>query len=296
MSIKDNFPIVSPSLNLDFSNTKVLDPRITFSRPTSAVYYDGQTVTKAEENLLKYSQELDNGFWFQQNISVFADSEISPDGTTTTELFTETTTNGTHYLQNNNSLALNGFPIAIGNNYVASVFFKKGTGATAPDWVSIYLADGFPTGTYANFNLSTVAVGNKGANVTANIYDVGNGWYRCSISAESSGATSTGRVYFTLKNNIDSVNILPSYVGQITSNIFIWGAQLEQSSTVGNYIATESTTITLENAQGTQLNIDPTNGFDTTYPMTFELASNTSLVVKVKGSDGTVRSATLTLA
>jgi hypothetical protein len=30
--------------------------------------------------------------------------------------------------------------------------------------------------------------------------------------------------------------------------------------------------------------------------MTFELTSNTSLVIKVKGSDGTVRSTTLTLA
>jgi hypothetical protein len=30
--------------------------------------------------------------------------------------------------------------------------------------------------------------------------------------------------------------------------------------------------------------------------MVFQLTSNTSLVVKVKGSDGTVRSATLTLA
>jgi len=35
---------------------------------------------------------------------------------------------------------------------------------------------------------------------------------------------------------------------------------------------------------------------DTTYPMAFELASDTELVVKVKGSDGVLRSATLTLA
>jgi len=63
MSISQNYPLTSPSLSLDFANTKALDPRITFSRPTSAVYYDGQTVTKAEENLLTYSEDVSQAVW-----------------------------------------------------------------------------------------------------------------------------------------------------------------------------------------------------------------------------------------
>ena len=49
------YPVVRPSLNLDFANSKQLDPRITFNRLTTATYYDGKTSAKAEENLLKNS-------------------------------------------------------------------------------------------------------------------------------------------------------------------------------------------------------------------------------------------------
>jgi hypothetical protein len=42
MSIKASFPDIKPSLMLDFANTKRLDPRITFTRATTATYYDGQ--------------------------------------------------------------------------------------------------------------------------------------------------------------------------------------------------------------------------------------------------------------
>ena len=56
MTIQTLYPDVSPSLNLSFALTKQLDPRITFARASSARYYDGKTVAKAEENLLLQSQ------------------------------------------------------------------------------------------------------------------------------------------------------------------------------------------------------------------------------------------------
>ena len=80
-------------------------------------------------------------------------------------------------------------------------------------------------------------------------------------------------------------------------SVYLWGAQLEKSSTLGNYIATTTSAISLENAVGaTQLQVLSSSLIDTTYPMAFELASDTELVVKVKGSDGVLRYATLTLA
>ena len=48
-----------PSLNLDFANTKELDPRISFSRNSTATYYDG-TSAKAEENLFNNSTDYTN--------------------------------------------------------------------------------------------------------------------------------------------------------------------------------------------------------------------------------------------
>lgn len=58
MATKDLYPSIRPSLNLDFANSKVLDPRINFSRASAATYYDGKTVAKAEENLLLNSAIL----------------------------------------------------------------------------------------------------------------------------------------------------------------------------------------------------------------------------------------------
>ena len=58
MAIQSNFPAIRPSLLLDFANSKRLDPRITFTRASTARYYDGSTVAKAEENLFVRSQEF----------------------------------------------------------------------------------------------------------------------------------------------------------------------------------------------------------------------------------------------
>jgi len=51
MSIASLYPSINPSLLLDFANSKVLDPRITFTRTTPATYYDRVTTATAEENL-----------------------------------------------------------------------------------------------------------------------------------------------------------------------------------------------------------------------------------------------------
>jgi len=40
MSIRNLYPLTKPSLNLDFSNTKALDPRITFARASNATFFD----------------------------------------------------------------------------------------------------------------------------------------------------------------------------------------------------------------------------------------------------------------
>jgi hypothetical protein len=42
MSIQQNFPAISPSLNLNFARSKTLDPRITFTRTSSATRVNGQ--------------------------------------------------------------------------------------------------------------------------------------------------------------------------------------------------------------------------------------------------------------
>src|SRR5210317_1766055 len=47
LSITNARPSIRPSLNLDFVNNEVIDPRIDFTRSTTATYYDGKTMAKA---------------------------------------------------------------------------------------------------------------------------------------------------------------------------------------------------------------------------------------------------------
>jgi hypothetical protein len=62
MSITANYPNLRPSLLLDFANSQQLDQRITFSRSTTAPYYDGKTSVLAEQNLLLQSDNLLTGW------------------------------------------------------------------------------------------------------------------------------------------------------------------------------------------------------------------------------------------
>ena len=233
-------------------------------------------------NLFTYSQDFTQAIWTKTDATVASNVATAPDGTLTANTLTEGSATSSHSLSKSIDFS---FPIG---GYFAFSAFVKANGRTQ---VRLATAHGAGGGSiYVDFDLVGVTATPTGTNVTGSIVDVGNGYYRCIMSGQDNNSGNRPATISLLSGGT------LSYAGDGTSGVFLWGAQIEESKTVGNYIATESTAITLENAQGTQLNIDPTTGFDTTYPMAFELASDTSLVVKVKGSDGTVRSATLTLA
>ena len=229
---------VQPSLNLDFANVKKLDPRITFARASEARYYDGKTVSKAEENLFSYSQEFDNAYWTKtNNVTVTANATLAPDGTTTADLLVETVASGSHILGTISGSIPDTSKIS---TFMVSIFAKKGSGATAPDWVQIAL--GGSVSGYANFNLSTGASGNS-SNCTSSIISNVDGWYRLVVQVNTPGASGLA-AYVAFTNNTDATSRYPSYAGLTTSNVFIWGAQAEQRSAVSSYQPTTTQPIT----------------------------------------------------
>lgn len=90
MAIETLYPAIRPSLDLNFAWSKTLDPRITFSRASAATYYDGKTVAKAEENLLKYSNAFNSAAWVKAACTIDSTTEIAPDGTATATKITST--------------------------------------------------------------------------------------------------------------------------------------------------------------------------------------------------------------
>jgi hypothetical protein len=56
--VVNNRPSIRPSLNLDFANSKVLDPRVTFTRASTAAYYDDKGVLRtAAANTARFDHE-----------------------------------------------------------------------------------------------------------------------------------------------------------------------------------------------------------------------------------------------
>jgi hypothetical protein len=227
---------VRPSLLLDFANTKTLDPRITFTRASTATFYDGKTVAKAEENLLQYSQEFDNAYWTKSQATITANSTTAPDGTTTAESLVEGSGTVTPVVTRA------GLPVISGQTYVLSVFAKANTRS----WLRIAQGNSaFGAGDYLTvrsvyFDLTNGVVGTKGSTFTsASITSVGNGWYRCVAIGTAASSTNLG---FDI--GVASADLTGSFTGDGASNIFIWGAQLEQRSSVTAYTATTTAPIT----------------------------------------------------
>lgn len=237
MAIQNNFPAIKPSLMLDFANVKALDPRITFTRASTATFYNGVTTAKAEENLLIRSQEFDAFGWTNNRTSISANSTTAPDGTTTADTLTNTTATGAHAIDQ--STAASGFLIVSGLTYTISVFAKKSTN----DFFQIttfHASNSLGTGR-ANFNLATGAAGSVDGG-TSTITDVGNGWFRCTytVTASASGGVN---FYFGIITSSTAARF-ESYTGLGTEAIFLWGAQVEQRSAVSAYTATTTQPIT----------------------------------------------------
>ena len=227
MTITASFPSVIPSLSLDFANSGVLDNRITFTRSTTGTYYNGYSSAVAEQNLLLQSQTF-NTTWGASFATLVANSIVAPDGTTTA--YTMTSASSSSFTT---GILQSGVSTATGLTY--SIYAKVGTSNF------VCISTNTSTAIYANFNVSTGAVASS-AGCTASIVSVGNGWYRCVMA----NTTLVGNGYATIVGKDADPAGNPWTVGTQASgnNVYIWGAQLENRSTVTAYNATTTTAIT----------------------------------------------------
>ena len=227
-----------PSLDLRFADNKSLVDAtagaslVTFTRASSGTYVGSDGVLRsAVTNLLTNSESLTTGF-SQQNTTVTSDATTAPDGTTTADLSVPNATSGSH------ASFRTSITFAVSTSYAMSVFVKP-SGYTN---FQLAFTSGFNnTNAWANFVLvDNGSLGFTGTSGTATIQALNNGWYRCSLVATSgASATTGGPALLVLDSDRNSRD--PSFAGNNTSGLFIWGAQLEQSATVGDYIPTTST-------------------------------------------------------
>jgi hypothetical protein len=213
-------------LDLKFSEnlslTPVVGPTPSFSRASTGSYFDSTgTLRYANVNLLLYSEQFDNAYWVKTNSSVSLNNTASPDGKITAEKLIEDTSNNAHYIQKT---------ISGGSaTYSLSIYAKAG----GRNWILLGWWDG-AVNRNAYFNISSGSVGTISGSVSASITSVGNGWFRCAVTH-----TSAISVMYAQCAISDGVS---SYVGDGSSGVYIWGAQLEAASSDGQYAKTEAST------------------------------------------------------
>jgi hypothetical protein len=248
MAIQTLYPSISPSLSLDFANVKALDSRVSFVRTTTAAYYDGKSVAKAEENLLLQSQTFDTT-WTTERATISANTTAAPDGTTTADSVLQAS--GETVAGN----AQQGVNVVAGD-CVISVFAKP----NGKNFLIIRetLLDGTLRNTW--FDVQNGTIGTTNAGHTATITASTNSFYRCSIKFTVNAARSA-IVRISVADTDNSTTVTDS------GGLYIWGAQLEQRSAVTAYTPTTTQPITnyipaLQTALAGQARFDhnPTTG------------------------------------
>jgi hypothetical protein len=272
MSIQQNFPSTRPSLNLNFSRSQKLDPRITFTRTSSATRVNSDGLIEVvsansprfdfdpisgeslgllvEEQRVNYALQSENldfgdsgsstGWYGLARASILANDILSPNNTLTADKIVANTDNNSHNVTNRtqNGTTNNANPITV------SIYFKPAGETKA--WLYFTEATTYARTITSYYDLTgngstvTPTVGNGASSATSNIIALPNGWYRCILTG-TLGGTDT-RVEVRLgPSQSTSTNI---YAGNNVDGVYAWGLQVEQGSFPTSYIPTTTSTVT----------------------------------------------------
>lgn len=201
-------------------NGTIGDMSVTRATTGTRVNADG-FIEQVPYNLFQRSEEFENTIWFRQNIlSISTNVANSPIGTLTADkIIPDTTLNQHRIFQQFNFLGPG----------VLSVYAK----ADGYNFLSL-ARDGGVAGGAIIFNLSNGTISGTFGTFVPSIENVGDGWYRCSIFRSDLGAGINLSYWIIVRND----NTTNNYVGNGTSGILVWGAQLVQGTQAKDYFPT----------------------------------------------------------
>jgi hypothetical protein len=213
-----NYPTVRPKLFLDFVRSNRLDPRVTFTRASSATRvgpdgriqvmgndaprfdYDpvsgacrGLLIEGTATNMVDRSQDFTSGVWTTTNMTVVSNTGVDdPSGGTSA---------GTLQATAGNAVFQNTESVVVDATYTVSVWMRRRTG----------------TGT----------VGIRAIENTISVVTIDSTWKRYSATAVAT--TTTGRCGVQVGTSGDEIDI--------------WGFQMETGSVATSYIPTVSSNV-----------------------------------------------------
>ena len=237
------YPTIRPSLNLDFQNSKLLDPKIEFSRSSTATYVEGGVVKTASSNVARFEkqgllleEERTNAIYpsiipttstdkvLVNDASLTASSGTAPDGSNDATLFDVDSGSGSNrfyvftggvvqdevysiYIKSNSSDAA--FGMRFSGSYVSSsgnndVLYTFSTGTLSGDFY-----DEYPD--------------------QVSVESLANGWFRLVLTNKVNTTSSSG-AYLQTRDSV--------------GEILVWGFQREIGTVVTSHIPTTTSTVT----------------------------------------------------
>lgn len=180
-------------------------------------------------NLLTYSEQFDNAAWTKTSATVTANSVANPqDAAVTADSLLEAAANAEHTITQAGTIA------------ASAATFSVCVKALGRDYCRLKITDSAAAAKVAFFNLSTGVVGTVDSGATSSIVQVASGWYRCSLTFTS---PASGSATCSIQPSTDGSTV--SYLGTITTGLYLYGAQLVQGSSAGAYAVTTTTTRTI---------------------------------------------------
>jgi len=243
------------TLHYDFAADKSLaariGPTLAITRATSATFFNssglietaasgvarfgydpvsriskGLLVEQVRTNLLLQSEDNGNAVWTNNSSTDAQDNIIAPDGTLTADSMIDTAASTIHYMQQVSQAHTSAAVVTF------STYIKEG------DQPIVALFEvGASLGTFFNLTDQTTATFNADP-TSSSITDVGNGWFRLSITFTSTGTTSTVRIYSSQSM------VTATYLGAGTNAYFMWGSQFEAGELATSYIPTTTVSVT----------------------------------------------------
>ena len=249
----------TPTLNFQFAGATAISSQITFTRASSATYYNaaglltsattntprldynpatlaaqGLLIEEQRVNLLTYSADFDNAGWTKSNTTVAANVVASPTGNVDADKLVEALDVNLVHQVTQLSVTVTSL-----GTYTATAFVKADT-RTRVRIVYIVGAGGV----LADANLSAGTIGaaaafGGGTAVSSSIQVLNNGWFRISVVGSGPAGTS-GECRLELLDASGN----RQYNGDGVSGLYLYGAQLEAGSFATSVIPTTTTALT----------------------------------------------------
>jgi hypothetical protein len=200
-------------------------------------------------NTLSNSQQFNLSSWGTYQATVSANVAVAPDGTTTAFSLNEDTNSGEHLL----AQARTGRDETMTASYYAKAGFRTRCYISLSNYVNFSCQVHYDliagTITFVSANNSDYT------NVSGTITPVGNGWFRCTLTATKGSVNNTNS--FTIAPVVGSSSV---YLGTGVQAIYVWGAQYEIGTQATPYVRTGTNAITLySNNASKLLNISSNN-------------------------------------